>query len=82
MVNLFQYLDNEQKRLKQRILSEVQSRESEFTVHIDVTELDLYDVNDRFLAPVYPEDVEYIRPTLSGYLDQNEPTPVDRVFPR
>ena len=34
MVNLFQYLGDEQKKLEQRILSEIQSRESEFTIHI------------------------------------------------
>lgn len=37
MVNLFQYLGDEQKKLEQRILSEIQSRESEFTIHIGVT---------------------------------------------
>ena len=42
MVNLFQYLGDEQKKLEQRILSEIQSRESEFTIHIGVTEPDLY----------------------------------------
>ena len=82
MVNLFQYLGDEQKKLEQRILSEIQSRESEFTIHIGVTEPDLYDASDRFLTPICPEDVEHVRPTLSDCLDQNEPVPVDRVFLR
>ena len=55
MVNLFQYLGDEQKKLEQRILSEIQSRESEFTIHIGVTEPDLYDASDRFLTPICPE---------------------------
>ena len=82
MVNLFQYLGDEQKKLEQRILSEIQSRESEFTIHIGVTEPDLYDASDRFLTPICPEDVEHVRPPLSDCLDQNEPVPVDRVFLR
>lgn len=63
-------------------MSEIQSRESEFTIHIGVTEPDLYDASDRFLTPICPEDVEHVRPTLSDCLDQNEPVPVDRVFLR
>lgn len=82
MVNLFQYLGDEQKKLEQRILSEIQSRESEFTVYIGVTEPDLYDASDRFLTPICPEDVEHVRPTLSECLDQEEPVPVERVFLR
>ena len=57
MVNLFQYLGDEQKKLEQRILSEIQSRESEFTIHIGVTEPDLYDARDVYKRQTMPKEI-------------------------
>lgn len=80
MVNLFQYLKDEQKKLEHRILSEIQSRESDFTIYIGITKSDLYDASDQFLTPICLEDVEFRQPFLSDCLSEENAIPVERVF--
>lgn len=82
MVSLFQYLTEEQNKLEQRILSEVQNRESNFPIYIGIVDSKFYDSSDSFLTPICAEDINQDYPTVSECLNTKEPVPVERVFQR
>lgn len=82
MVSLFQYLTEEQNKLEQHILSEVQNRESDFPIYIGIVNSRFYDASDGFLTPICSEDINQDHPMVSECLDTKEPVPVERVFLR